>query len=76
MYEREGEGGMLMGKWMEMKGVREVGGKMGGWLGRRMKMWRNGGGEVGWDLGKGVIEGRREYMVKKMGRVKVDVKWG
>ena len=76
VYENEGEEGMLMGKWMEVEGGKEVGGKMGRWVKRRMKIWWNGGGEVGWELGKGVIEGVWEYMWKKMGRVKIEVKGG
>ena len=76
VYDTDGQSGIFIPNSMEMNAVREVAANMGSSLGSSINISTNAGAQLASDLGKGLIQGTRQYIAKKMRTVKVHLKAG
>ena len=75
MYDTDGQPGIFIPNSMEMNAVREVAANMGGSLGSSINISTNAGAQLASDLGKGLLQGKSQYIAKKKRTVKGHMKY-
>ncbi|EXZ97998.1 conjugative transposon TraM protein [Bacteroides fragilis str. S23 R14] len=76
VYDTDGQPGIFIPNSMELDAVKEVAANMGGSLGSSINISTDAGAQLASDLGKGLIQGKSQYIAKKMRTVKVHLKAG
>ncbi len=76
VFDSDGQEGIFIPNSMEVSAAKEVAANMGSSLGSSINISTDAGAQLASDLGKGVIQGASQYIVKKMRTVKVHLKAG